>query len=199
LARFSEVSNLMPFCPKCGKAVPEDLSSCPYCGSAIRAPSPPPPKVSHTWRNIAIVVIVIIVGVIGLSAWNSSSSLSPGIIPQEYTINIVNGLITVNAGLYKYYMFSVPSGASNAHVSGTFTASGGSGNDIVVLIMDSTNFINWQNGHSANTYYNSGPLTTSSFDVSLPAGESYYLVYSNTFSTVSSKNVQTTVNLIYTM
>jgi hypothetical protein len=182
----------MPFCPKCDRAVPENVSYCPHCETPIRAPPPPQTsqKVSHTWRNIAIVVIVIIVCAIILS--------TPGIISPEHTINIVNGLIIVDTLSYNCYGFTIPSGASNAHVSGTFTVSGGSGNDIVVFIMDSSNFNNWKNGYSASTYYNSGLLTTSSFDVSLPAGELYYLVYSNIYSALSSKNVQTTVNLYYT-
>lgn len=33
---------------------------------------------------------------------------------------------------------------------------------------------------------------------SLPAGGTYYLVYDNTFSLISQKNVQTTVSLTYT-
>ncbi len=48
------------------------------------------------------------------------------------TQTIVDGVITVEAGKYVNYQFSVPSQAS---VSGNFTASGGSGNDIRVRLM----------------------------------------------------------------
>ena len=63
-------------------------------------------------------------------------------------------------------------------IRGSFTASGGSGNDIRVLIMDSTAFTNWQNGHQVNIYYDSGQQTTGSISTSLPNGPgTYYLVY----------------------
>src|SRR2546428_64248 len=82
-------------------------------------------------------------------------------------------------------------------VNGTFTASGGGGNDIEVFVMDQTNYVNWSNGHQANAYYDSGQVTTGTVSAYLPGGGTYYLVYSNAFSSVSSKNVQTTANLYY--
>jgi hypothetical protein len=147
---------------------------------------------------VVVVLIIAIVAVIGALGGGGSVGGGGGILPQQQTMNIVNGMITVNAGNYESYQFTIPSGASGASVSGSFTASGGSGNDIIVLIMDSTDFVNWQNGHSASAYYNSGQETTGTISASLPAGATYYLVYSNTFSTFSSKNVQTSVNLDYT-
>ena len=119
--------------------------------------------------------------------------------PQTQNTNyIINGLITVSPGDYNYYLFSVPSGATQAHVKGFFTASGGSGNDIYLYIMDRIDFINWQNGHTVNVYYNSGKVTTDNFDIYIPSGQMYYLVFSNTFSTFSTKTVSATVTLIYT-
>lgn len=100
----------------------------------------------HLARNVAIVTVAIAIVVVAIVAISLSGGFS-GILPSSHTVNIVNGLVTVNAGSYEYYQFTVPSGASNIQVSGTFTASGGSGNDIKVYIMDSTNFVNWQNGH----------------------------------------------------
>ncbi len=114
-----------------------------------------------------------------------------------HSTNIVNGLITVPAGSYEYYQFAPPASSTGISVSGSFTASGGSGNDIVVLVMDETNFVNWRNGHQASAYYNSGQLTTGTISASLPTSGTYYLVYSNTFSVFSSKNVQTTADLSY--
>lgn len=155
----------------------------------------------HTTRNIILVVVVVVmVLVLFIALWlvALNSSGGRGIIPTSHTANIVNGLITVNPLSYNYYTFSVPNGASNVQVSGTFTASGGLGNDIEVYIMDSTNFINWQNGHSASTYYNSGDITMDTFNIGLPSGGTYYLVYNNQFSLISQKNVNTQVNLIYT-
>lgn len=151
-------------------------------------------------RNVGIMVIVVGIIVLGSVLVLSFRGLGGGggVIQSTHTVNIVNDLITVKANDYDYYQFYVPLGAANVQVQGSFTASGGSGNDIAVLIMDSTDFINWQNGKKAGTYYSSGQLTTSSFDVPLPSGlGTYYLVYSNTFSIIS-QNVNTQVILSYT-
>ncbi|MGD0477533.1 MAG: hypothetical protein ABSB29_05135 [Nitrososphaerales archaeon] len=147
-------------------------------------------------RNIGtavLAVVVVLVVLAALGVWGGG-----GILPQQQTVNIINGLITVGANSYDDYQFSVPAGASGASIQGTFTASGGFGNDIVVLVMDSTDFTNWANSHQASAYYNSGQETTGTISASLTAGETYYLVYNNQFSIFSSKNVDTTVNLTYT-
>lgn len=84
-------------------------------------------------------------------------------------------------------------------LSGTFTASGGSGNDIIVLVMGATDYVNWENEHQASTYYDSGQITTGGFNVILPSSGTYHLVYSNQFSIISTKNVNTQANLAYTI
>jgi hypothetical protein len=195
-----------------------DARFCPSCGATINVPTPPPaptytpppsyptyqqpyqptPHKSNTTLIIAIIVIVVVVvGVLGAIAaigfFNTVSTAT-----TSHTNNIVNGLVTVPAGSYEYYQFSVPSGATLVTVSGPFTASGGSGNDIDVFVVDQTNFVNWQNGHSATSYYDSGQVTTGTVNANLPGSGTYYLVYNNSFSAASSKNVQTTVDLTYT-
>lgn len=170
--------------------------------------SPPqPPSKSNRARNIVIIVLAIVVVILALAVIGSLASRggssqngggsTPQYTPQQYTVNIVNGLITVPAGGYESYEFTVPACASYGTVSGSFTASGGSGNDIRVYIMNQTSFINWENGHTVPVYYSSGQLTTATIRATLPGGTTYYLVYDNTFSVFSSKNVQTTVNLYY--
>jgi hypothetical protein len=149
---------------------------------------------SHVARNNAIavlslIIILLVIAGFWLGWWNR---------PTRYVSNLVNGLLTVNAGSYEYYSFTVPSGASDIQVSGSFTASGGSGNDIRIYILDSTSFVNWKNGHSVSTYYNSGQMTTGTITATLPSGGTYYLVYDNTFSWFSQKNVNTWATLSYT-
>ena len=107
-------------------------------------------------------------------------------------------MITVTAGHYETYQITVPSNAENAQVSGSFTASGGSGNDIAVSIMDYSDYVNWQNGHSATAYYTSGQETTGTITASLPSGATYYSGIRQSFSTFSDKNVNTQVNVAYT-
>ena len=214
-------------CPSCGKQVEENNNFCPYCAkplptnnthlqSAVQPTTPPSPqpawhpaptvgKSSHTGRNMAIGIIValflVIIVFAAISAMNSANSNGSGnglnILPTTHTTNIVNGLVTVNANSYEEYTFTIPSGASSIQVSGSFTASGGSGNDIKVLIVDQSDFVNWENGHTCQCYYQSGQETTGSISASLPSSGTYVLVYDNTFSLFSQKNVNTQVNLSY--
>ena len=148
-------------------------------------------------RNIGIIIFVFIVCLLG-GLYLSNISEGGNILSSPHSTNIVNGMITINAGSYNYYEFTLPQGATNVQLQGNFYAAGGSGNDIDVVVMNPTSFINWKNGHTVNCYYSSGQLTTSTFNVNLPSDAgTYYLVYSNTFSLFSQKNVNTQVNLNY--
>jgi hypothetical protein len=116
---------------------------------------------------------------------------------QTKSVAVVSGTISVKPGGYHDYRVKVSSGMEDARLSGRFTASGGSGNDIVVLVMRQDDYVNWSNGHDARKLYSSGQSTTGSIEVRLNEFGTYHLVYSNRFSTISSKDVTTEVNLKY--
>jgi hypothetical protein len=153
-------------------------------------------------RLVLFVVLgLILLSVIGCSEGGGGGQGSPGTVPRQPTPvlvpqsqNLVNGMITVRAGGYYDQSFSVTSSMQNARITGSFRASGGSGNDIVTLIMDDMAFTNWVNGHQVQVYYQSGQITVANIDASLPLGK-YHLVFSNTFSSFSSKSVSTKVDL----
>jgi hypothetical protein len=84
---------------------------------------------------------------------------------------------------------------TNPRVKGSFTASGGSGNDIETFIFDDMAYTNWVNGHQVNTFYNSGRITVANIDASITTPGKYHLVFNNGFSIFTSKHVSTTVNL----
>jgi hypothetical protein len=85
----------------------------------------------------------------------------------------------------------------DAHISGSFTAAGGSGNDVAVVIASQPEFTNWTNGHQARVFYGGeGRKTTDTFDVRLGPGV-YCFAISNTFALLSDKDVALDVNLIY--
>jgi len=57
---------------------------------------------------------------------------------------------------------------------------------------------NCQNGHSATPLYNSGRVTQDSVNIALPSDAgTYYLVFSNKFSLLTPKAVQTNITLTY--
>ena len=199
------------FCPKCGKAIVSDMVFCPFCGFSLRSPptqvapaiavptpTPSAPKQeSNLGRGIGIAVAVVIVAIIVFAALAMSGG--GGILPSQHTVNIANSTISVGALAYNDYQFGVPSGAYGVSLQGSFTAFGGTNNEIMVIVMNSGNFTIWSSGHSGyQFYYESGRQTIGTFNVSLPAGGTYYLVYNNEFSVLASKSVQTTVELVYT-
>lgn len=116
------------------------------------------------------------------------------LVPQSR--NLVNGTITVGAGKHYDIPFSVDTSImKDVKVVGSFRASGGSGNDIVALVMNDTAYVNWANGHQVNVTYTSGKMTTDNINEAITASGKYHLVFNNSFSSVSSKNVSTAIDL----
>ena len=144
------------------------------------SPAPKKPFLSKPIIIVVIIVVVVVVAVVAVLAANLA--LHPPV-----STSIVSNTITVGAGTTQKFTFSVPDGASNAHVSGTFSAAGGSGNDIIVYVDNSY----------GNALYNSGQVSTGNFNVNLSPSSNYSLVFDNTFSTVSSKTVTAQATLNY--
>ncbi|AHB14138.1 hypothetical protein [Dehalococcoides mccartyi] len=120
------------------------------------------------------------------------SGNNPGLFNHPLVTKIsyfMDNTFDISAGDYYKFEFSISSDMLNTRVGGSFYASGGSGNDIRMLILDSTDYVNWANGHFVTPCYDSGKLTTHSFMLNLTAG-TYYLVLDNTFSFISSKQVK---------
>src|SRR5712692_8224569 len=116
------------FCPKCGTELPDGSQFCLKCGASLVANNPQKPKSwGRTKGLLALLAVVFLVYV----AWQSFSSQT-----QPRTETIVNTAFTVKAGNSYYYKFEVPSGAQSVLLDGHFTASGGSGDDIEVFLLN---------------------------------------------------------------
>lgn len=107
------------------------------------------------------------------------------------SLRLTKDTFPVPSGSYYFVPFKV---MNDGTVAGRFTAEGGSGNDIRVLVLDEDAFVNWKNGHSVNTLYNSGQVTVGRLNLRLPSGN-YYLIFSNTFSTFTNKVVTSDIAL----
>lgn len=92
-------------------------------------------------------------------------------------------------------------GRQNLRILGDFTAQGGSGNDIELLIVDERDFVNWQNSQeeAIQPLYRSGEVTTRDFETPLSESGTYYIIFDNQFSLVSNKVVEAIFTLQYTM
>lgn len=98
---------------------------------------------------------------------------------------IVDSTYRIPAGTY----YSVPLNLScNARIQGAFVSSAVLGDDIIVYVLNANQFSRFKEGLSASTYYNSGKVESATFDLWLDRG-TYYVVLSNTYSLISTKNV----------
>lgn len=96
----------------------------------------------------------------------------------------------VPANGYSSYTLTLdPRGRSEYILKGHFVASGGSGNDIRVLLFDPTNYLNWKNGHQSFVMYQSGVVTVADMSVPITQPGQYFLVLDNKFSAFTEKAV----------
>jgi LEA14-like dessication related protein len=104
---------------------------------------------------------------------------------QVHSYPIVNSVYRVPPSTYTYIPFNMQCSGT---LTGQFSAQASLGDNIIVYVLDSTGFRQFQSGTSASTYYNSGKVSSGTLNVGLTSGQ-YYLVLSNTYSTFSTKNV----------
>ncbi len=201
------------FCPNCGKTTPEASTFCLHCGrkiifdysqqTSVRKSSPPPTssaKLLSLFGGLLIFVIgaVLLTGVIienqrrqSLSSnGRNTSSSSLADIPRRLVAQrtpLTPPAFVVEPSRYSSWRFNV---ASGGRVVGSFR----SDTNIVVGIFDAENFNLYQNDKSCRSYYSSGKIPSGNIDVSLPAG-SYAIVFSNTYSFFSTKNITAEINL----
>jgi hypothetical protein len=202
------------FCSKCGIETPDDSQFCRKCGQAVGPPATsstvatapvivkPKQKLVRTPFVIAglLFVSLLIYGFYAStkSSGNHAASSVDLLTKQQRTTTISNPALSINALSFNYFKLDVPSGATSVLLHGNFTASGGVGNDVEVLLLPENDFVNWKNGHAAKTYYNSGKVTVGTLNVTLPTDAgTYYLVFNNKFSLLSLKTVRVDAALNY--
>jgi hypothetical protein len=211
------------FCPKCGTETQDDSQFCRKCGQGLAVaatatgagaavaparilePKPqekPKRKLVRTPYAIAGVLLLLFIAY----GYNASQRTNPNpnaspidrIVKQQRTVTVNNPALHINALSASSFKLIVPAGATSVLLHGNFTASGGLSNDVEVFVMPENDFVNWQNGHSAKTFYNSGKVTVGTLNVNLPADAgTYYLVFSNKSSLLMQRNVLVDAALTY--
>jgi len=195
------------FCHACGK--PKVTAEASIDGTAAQpAPSPEPQpaqpeKSSGAWIWVVVIVVALLICLVVLFASNSGNTAGGKSNPiaqltkQRFTAKLPQNAFTVSARGFQSTRFVVPEGATDINVEGRFSATGGSGNDVEVFLLDEDGYVNFQNNHRVGTYFNSGRATQGGISVSLPKHGTYYLVFNNRFSVMSPKAVQADATLSY--
>jgi zinc-ribbon domain len=197
------------YCPSCGKDIPDGSTFCLQCGkpiSSVPAEAKKTYSLETIWKIFA--ALVVIIGAIFIFAYISQHNRQAGStnpvnailrLPLRlHRVTIGTGALTVAADSFSYYTLPVPPSASQVSLQGHLSATGGSGNDIELYVMDEDAFTNWKNGHATRTIYNSGKITVVSLNVTLPSGAgTYYLIFNNKFSLLTPKAVQEDITLTY--
>lgn len=99
--------------------------------------------------------------------------------------SIANSVYKVGPGTYNYVSFYSPCSST---VTGEFSAEAALGDNIIVSLLDQNNFSAFENGNSAQAYYNSGKVSSGNLNVGISPG-TYYIVMSNMYSSFSTKTV----------
>jgi len=136
-------------------------------------------------RRLAVVVVALVAAsaCYGKKTVNTTAGGAYQIEP------IVNGSFIVEPRSFKPFKVTVAPGSVNPRVEGTFTASGAN-NDIEVMLLEASQFQNWEQRNKFTSAYQSGRVTADKLAVPLPPQEgTYYVVFSNRFSLISNKAV----------
>jgi predicted nucleic acid-binding Zn ribbon protein len=197
------------YCPSCSKEIPQDSTFCPHCGKSVQAPGGKKRELSKAgWVVIGIIVTLAAVFAIRpLLDTRKESPTQPPVAEKvqppppvliPVTRTLTSGQLVVRAGTYMQTKFNVDTEKMQyVRVVGSFRASGGSGNDIQVVLADESEFENWINGHQARVLYSTGQITNGKVDVQITESGAYVLAFSNTFSTMTDKDVFAEVELRY--
>jgi len=221
----SSATRVLLGCSKCGATLPDEAQFCLKCGKPISMPPKEPLRIEEPIVKLAPsrpklgrIALWIVVGVfLGGILWaaTSDSPFAQGVqefVGWKHDQTILETPFSVTARNFRYYKFDLPEGSMNVSIVGQFTSSStekkttgaksvaaeGDDNDVEVYVLSEPAFAVWQNGYATSTVYESGRVSQGTMQAELPAGSGvYYLIFSNKFSSRSTKNINSTVLLRY--
>jgi hypothetical protein len=98
---------------------------------------------------------------------------------------------------FKEFHFLVPEGSGNDYrFLVSFRTKGGFNDDIVFLVLNQQNYVRWFSKYDFQSSVKTEKITAGDFSVDAKAGETYYFVLDNFFSSVSNKKVKLKITMI---
>jgi predicted nucleic acid-binding Zn ribbon protein len=198
-------------CPACSKEIPDGSVFCNLCGK---------PTEQNSRRRSAKLWLIFLFGfatagaIAGGAYIYSEARRTKGPtkkpaafaeMPLTVTVplfapitqTLVSGQLIVPAASDVRYKLQIDhKWMLNPVVSGSFRASGGTGNDIQVVLADEHSFENWINGDSA-ILYSTGKVTKGELNVPITQSGTYIFCFNNRSSRFSKKQVIANVVLTY--
>ena len=212
-------------CSKCATILPDDSQFCLKCGQAVNGSAKttllvtngaPATKAGTTpeatavprwaptprrpWSRITVWIlgVVLLLGFLWAASSNHPFAQQLREYAGSHTEAVGETVFSVKPRSFSSYKFTVPPGAANVVVSGQFSATGGSENDVEVYVLTDDAFVTLRSGYAASTYYDSGRVSQSNFQATLPfGGGAYYLVFDNRFSLRTPKLIHAVSTLHY--
>ena len=134
----------------------------------------------------------------------AAAALSQDLSPRHwepFSLNLLSGQIIVPPGGYYRKVFEIGN-QSDQRLHVTFNAAGGSGNDIIVVVLPVSEYPNWANRHTTQLCYTTpGKQTTGKFEVTnfFKGVGTYVLIFDNRFSPLSAKYLEVQVDFTGSM
>ena len=146
-----------------------------------------------------MVIMAVAILILYTTTAFSGQSLA-SLVKTEHKRHIVDS-VTVKPESYEALRIGAPDGATNARIIGNFVVDGDNdelaNRDIIVTIQSEDEFLKSVDNRDSETYYYSGKVSQGSVEVSVPAGQTIYLVFNNTFELYSEKQITAQFDLFY--
>jgi hypothetical protein len=110
--------------------------------------------------------------------------------------SVIDRELTVIRGDFKEVHYLIPETAHQAKLQGSFTCKGGFYDDINFFVFTKDQYVRWYSHYSYKSLFKLDKKKEGKFEIPVTAGETYYFVFDNFFSTVSNKQVKIQVKLL---
>jgi hypothetical protein len=109
---------------------------------------------------------------------------------------VIDRELTVIRGDFKEIHHLIPDAVQKGKLKGSFTCRGGFYDDINFFIFTKDQYVRWYSNYPHKSLFKMEKKKEGKFEVPVVAGETYYFVFDNFFSTVSNKQVKLQVKLL---
>ena len=108
----------------------------------------------------------------------------------------INRELTVLRGDFKEVHYLIPDAVPKGKLTGSFTCKGGLNDDINFFVFTKDQYVRWYSNYPRKNLFKLEKKKEGKFEIPVVAGETYYFVFDNFFSTVSNKQVKIQVKLL---